>query len=174
MSSVHVRTRSLSTGRAATATSREGVNPFERAPATPMHAEMIETGREAMLRQLEELVGCQVKFVQTVMRGNEPMDQFSVRSADIAHCDQIALFAKLQAIAGTARMSEGIVLVYVRQSRYDRRALGIDATRCQSVGLCLLLSATVLLTVFALGHLFVSGSTLWSWYNEIGGGYNKL
>ena len=149
-------------GVRARSASAEGINPFERIVPSPQHKQMLESGRDAMLRQLEELVGCQVQFVQTVMRGSEPMDQFSFRSADTAHRDQIALFAKLQALAGTARASEGVVLVYVSQRRYDRRPLGLDVTLGQCALICALAAGAAGLTVFALGHLCTHDFASWT------------
>ena len=144
-----MRSRSASVGRA-----DEGINPFERLPSSPQHEHMIEVGREAMLRQLQQLAGCDVRFVQTVMRGREPMDQFSFRSADTAERDQIALFAKLQALACTARVGEGVVLVYVSQAHYDSRAVGLDVTICQCALIGALTGVTMLLALFALEHLY--------------------
>jgi hypothetical protein len=143
------RSRSVSVSRVR----NEGINPFERLPSSAQHEQMIEAGREAMLRQLEQLAGCDVRFVQTVMRGREPMDQFSFRSADTAERDQIALFAKLQALAGTARVGEGVVLVYVSQAHYDRRAVGLDVTICQCALIGALTGVAILLVLFALQHL---------------------
>lgn len=147
------RTRSSSVGRA-----REGINPYEREVSSPQQEQSIEVGRETMLRKLEALVGCQVKFVQTVMRGSEPMDQFSFRSADTSHRDQIGLFAKLQALAGTARTSEGVTLVFVRQSRYDHRAPGLDFTPCQCAFIVAMTLLALALALFALGHMWTNGT----------------
>lgn len=144
-----VRSRSGSVSRV-----KDGINPFERV-VSAQQEQMIESGRDAMLRQLEQLAGCQVRFVETVMRGNEPLDQFSFRGADTADRDQIALFAKLQALAGTARVSEGLVLVYVSQRRYDRRPVsGFDFTICQCALIGALTTVAIFLALFALEHLY--------------------
>lgn len=144
-----VRSRSTSVSRV----HNEGINPFERIPLSARHEQMIETGRETMLQQLQQLAGCDVRFVQTVMRGSEPMDQFSFRSADATERDQIVLFAKLRALAGTAHVGEGAVFVYVNQAHYDRRPVGLDVSICQCALIGVLTGVATLLILFAIEHL---------------------
>jgi hypothetical protein len=136
------RARSKSIGRVA----KEGVNPYKRTVTSTWQLGMIERGREQMGASLTEVAGCEVRFVQTVMRGSDAMDEFAFRRSDVAGSDQIELFAKLRRLASMAQASEGIVLVYVSQATYDKRIAGLDLScgQCAAIIGVLLFCCTLL------------------------------